>query len=119
MEKTSFSVVHEYSSDVLVAGGGVGGIAAAVSSARLGQNTMLIESGGFLGGTATKGLVGPFMTCYDSKGKEVIIRGFFAEFVDAMIRDGGAVSYRDCPGGDSHSGYRTAGHIGVTPFDVE
>lgn len=119
MEKASFSVVHEYSCDVLVAGGGVGGIAAAVSSARLGQNTMLIESGGFLGGTATKGLVGPFMTCYDSKGKEVIIRGFFAEFVDAMIRDGGAVSYRDCPGGDSHSGYRTAGHIGVTPFDVE
>ncbi len=34
MEKTSFSVVHEYSSDVLVAGGGVGGIAAAVSSDR-------------------------------------------------------------------------------------
>ena len=59
------------------------------------------------------------MTCYDSEGKEVIIRGFFAEFVDAMIRDGGAVSYRDCPGGDSHSAYRTAGHIGVTPFDVE
>ena len=56
MEKASFSVVHEYSCDVLVAGGGVGGIAAAVSSARLGQNTMLIESGGFLGGTATKGL---------------------------------------------------------------
>ena len=69
MEKASFSVVHEYSCDVLVAGGGVGGIAAAVSSARLGQNTMLIEMGGFLGGTATKGLVGPFMTCYDSEGK--------------------------------------------------
>ena len=119
MNKVSFSVSHEYSCDVLVAGGGVGGIAAAVSSARLGQSTMLIESGGFLGGTATKGLVGPFMTCYDSKGREVIIRGFFAGFVDAMVKDGGAVSYLDCPGGDSHSGYRTAGHIGVTPFDVE
>lgn len=119
MNKVSFSVSHEYSCDVLVAGGGVGGLAAAVSSARLGQSTMLIESGGFLGDTATKGLVGPFMTCYDSKGREVIIRGFFAEFVDAMVKDGGAVSYLDCPGGDSHSGYRTAGHIGVTPFDVE
>ena len=119
MESVSFLIVHEYSCDVLVAGGGVGGIAAAVSSARLGQSTMLIESGGFLGGTATKGLVGPFMTCYDSKGREVIIRGFFAEFVDAMIKDGGAVSYLDCPGGNSHSGYRTVGHIGVTPFDIE
>ena len=119
MEKVSFSVSHKYSCDVLVAGGGVGGIAAAVSAARLGQSTLLIESGGFLGGTATKGLVGPFMTCYDSEGKEVIIRGFFTEFVDAMVKDGGAVSYLDCPGGDSHSGYRTAGHIGVTPFDIE
>ena len=119
MEKVEFSVVHEYSCEVLVVGGGVGGIAAAVSFARLGQDTMLIESGGFLGGTATKGLVGPFMTCYDSKGKEVIIRGFFSEFVDALVKDGGALSYRDCPGGDSHSGYRLKGHIGVTPFDVE
>lgn len=119
MEQISFSIAHEYFCGVLVAGGGVGGIAAAVASARNGQSTMLIEAGGFLGGTATKGLVGPFMTCYDSKGKEVIIRGFFSEFVEALIKDGGAVSYRDCHGGDSHSGYRTAGHIGVTPFDVE
>lgn len=34
MDKVSFSVSHEYSCDVLVAGGGVGGLAVAVSSAR-------------------------------------------------------------------------------------
>lgn len=39
MDKVSFSVSHEYSCDVLVAGGGVGGLAAAVSSARLGQRS--------------------------------------------------------------------------------
>ncbi|MBQ2708170.1 MAG: FAD-dependent oxidoreductase [Clostridia bacterium] len=105
--------------DVAVIGGGVTGISAAVSAARSGVKTMLIESGSFLGGTATAGMVGPFMSCLDAAGKEQIIRGFFTEFVDAMIAAGGAVSYRDCPGGDSRSGYRTAGHIGVTPFDVE
>ena len=36
-----------------------------------------------------------------------------------MIAAGGAVSYRDCPGGDAWSGYRMVGHIGVTPFDDE
>lgn len=119
MKQAIFNVSHDYSCDILVAGGGVGGLAAAVSAARLGERVILIESGGFLGGTATKGLAGPFMTCYDAKGETIIIRGFFTEFVERMVADGGAVSYRDCPGGDSHSGYRLKGHIGVTPFDVE
>lgn len=119
MNTVSFNIEHEYECDVLVVGGGVAGIAAAVSAARLGAAVILVESGGFLGGTATRGLVGPFMTCYDAKGENVIIRGFFSELVERMVADGGAVSYRDCPGGDSHSGYRMSGHIGVTPFDSE
>jgi NADPH-dependent 2,4-dienoyl-CoA reductase/sulfur reductase-like enzyme len=44
-------VVGEY--DVVVAGGGVAGIAAAVSAARAGMRTALIERQGSLGGTAT------------------------------------------------------------------
>lgn len=119
METATFNISKNYTCDVLVVGGGVGGFSAAVSAARLGQKVFLVENGGFLGGTATKGLVGPFMTCYDSKGEEVIIKGIFAEFVDRMVKDGGAVSYRDCHGGDSYSGYRQNGHIGVTPFDIE
>lgn len=119
MEEVSFNVKKNYNCDVAVVGGGVGGFAAAVSAARQGQSVILIENGGFLGGTATKGLVGPFMTCYDSKGEEVILRGLFAEFVDRMVKDGGAISYRDCKGGTSYAGYRDRGHIGVTPFDAE
>ncbi|MFQ6052854.1 MAG: FAD-dependent oxidoreductase [Candidatus Bathyarchaeia archaeon] len=43
--------------EVVVAGGGPAGVAAAVASARLGVETMLIERYGCLGGMATGGLV--------------------------------------------------------------
>ena len=43
--------------DVVVAGGGPAGVAAAIGSARLGVRTMLIERYGCLGGLATGGLV--------------------------------------------------------------
>jgi hypothetical protein len=43
--------------DVVVAGGGPAGVAAAIGSARLGVKTMLIERYGCLGGMATGGLV--------------------------------------------------------------
>lgn len=119
MNKVMLNIEKEYSCDVLVCGGGMSGFAAAVAAARSGADVILIESGGFLGGTATKGLVGPFMTCYDSKGKNQIIRGLFSELVENMISENGAISPSDCSGGDSYSGYRTAGHIGVTPFDIE
>ncbi len=115
----TLNVEKEYNCDVLVCGGGVAGFAAAVSAARNGADVILVESGGYLGGTATKGLVGPFMTCYDREGKQQIIKGLFEELVQRMVADGGAIDHRFCRGGDSRSGYRTAGHIGVTPFNVE
>ena len=115
----TLNIDREYECDVVVCGGGVSGFAAAVAAARCGANTILIESGGYLGGTATKGLVGPFMTCYDAKGETQIIRGLFSELVERMERADGCVPYTKCRGGDSFSGYRTAGHIGVTPFDQE
>ena len=119
MQNVSLAIQKQYCCDVLVCGGGVSGFAAAVSAARSGANVILLESGGFLGGTATKGLVAPFMTCYDAVGKNQIIRGLFSELVDRLVQENGAISYGDCHGGDSYSGYRTNGHIGVTPFDHE
>lgn len=119
MKTITLSVAKEYRCDVLVVGGGVSGLSAAVNAAREGADVILCEEADYLGGTATKGMVGPFMTCYDARGEVQIIRGFFSEFVERMVAEGGAVSYRDCPGGDSHSGYRKTGHIGVTPFHVE
>ena len=47
--------------DVIVVGGGPGGVCAAVGAAREGTSVLLIERYGFLGGMATAGLVNPFM----------------------------------------------------------
>jgi hypothetical protein len=43
-----------WTGDVLVVGGGSAGSAAAVAAARSGAHTLLVESGGFLGGTGTR-----------------------------------------------------------------
>jgi len=45
--------------DVVVCGGGVSGFAAAVSAAREGLKTAVVEQMSFFGGTATGGLVVP------------------------------------------------------------
>jgi len=56
MEKErSISIAGKY--DVIVGGGGVAGIAAAVAAARNGVRTLLVEKFGFLGGVATAGLM--------------------------------------------------------------
>lgn len=59
--------------DVIVAGGGPAGCAAAVSAAREGAKTLLIESTGVLGGLGTSGLVPAW--CPFSDGEKVIYKG--------------------------------------------
>ena len=49
-EHLTTRVCGEY--DVVVAGGGVAGVSAAVSAARLGQKVLLLEKGVVLGGLA-------------------------------------------------------------------
>ena len=53
--------------DVAVLGGGIAGVCAAVSSARNGAKTVLIERGGSLGGTLTEGFM-PLILDADNKG---------------------------------------------------
>ena len=119
MKQVTLNVQKEYQCDVLVCGGGVSGFAAAVAAARSGAKTILIESGGFLGGTATKGLVAPFMTCYDAEGKERIIKGLYSELEERLLALNGAVAADKCLGENSYNGYRPMGHKGVLPFDQE
>lgn len=47
--------------EIIVAGGGVAGLSAAIAAGRLGTNTLLVEQNGFLGGVATAGLCGNLM----------------------------------------------------------
>lgn len=58
-------VAGEY--DVIVCGGGPAGIAAAISSARSGAKTLLLELGGCLGGVWTSGLL-TFIFDFDKPG---------------------------------------------------
>ena len=88
--------------DVAVFGGGPAGIAAAVSAARGGAETVLFEQYGFLGGMATAGMVTPISE-FCKNGRRVI-GGVGWELMERMHALGGAEL--DYP-------------IGNVPFDVE
>ncbi len=105
--------------EVLVIGGGPSGLCAAIASARTGAKTMLIEQNGYCGGMATAGLVAPFMTCYDSGGSTMLIRGLFEEIVERLVEMGGAIHPSKIPTSSAFTSYITAGHIHVTPFKAE
>lgn len=57
--------------DVAVVGGGVAGIAAALSSARSHKKTILIESNFMVGGLATSGLVAFYLPIDDGEGHQI------------------------------------------------
>ena len=105
--------------DVLIVGGGPAGVCAAIAAARCGAGTMIVEQGNCLGGMATRGLVAPFMTCYDTTGEIMVIRGIFEEIVDRMVALGGAIHPREVRAGTPFSAWITAGHDHLTPFDAE
>ncbi len=105
--------------DVLVVGGGSAGVAAATAAARNGARTTLVERYGFLGGTSTAGLVGPFMTSYSSSGRDRIVGGILAEIVERMVALGGAVDPAKTGGGEAWASFIVTGHAHVTPFHPE
>jgi glycine/D-amino acid oxidase-like deaminating enzyme len=115
----SYDVPVEPAVDVLVIGGGSSGIAAATAAARGGARTVLVERYGFLGGTSTAGMVGPFMTSYSADGTEQVIAGIFQEMVDRMVALGGAIDPGETEAGSAHAGFIEYGHAHVTPFHVE
>jgi hypothetical protein len=80
-------VVRE--ADVVVVGGGPGGIAAAVSAARAGAKTILLERYGHLGGMATGGLVNIIPNLADIYGQQHI-GGFCQEVIDRLAARGAA-----------------------------
>ena len=117
--KFEAEIKKEFDCDVLVVGGGVAGFGAALRASREGAKVILAEENGYLGGTITAGLVGPFMTCYDAKGENQIIKGVFDELVSELVKIGGAIPPADCRKCDSYSGYKLRGHLGTTPINKE
>jgi hypothetical protein len=97
--------------DVIVAGGGTTGVAAAVAAARHGARTLLVEQYGYLGGNATAGLLGNFLTFHNMRGEQ-IVHGIPQEIVDELKKEGGVIGDGHLPNAYGHAG-------SVTPYDPE
>ena len=69
--------------DVVVVGGGPGGIGSAIAAARNGARTVLIERYGHLGGMATGGLVNIIPNLSDISGKQHLY-GLNQEIIDRV-----------------------------------
>ncbi|MET0263564.1 MAG: FAD-dependent oxidoreductase [Rariglobus sp.] len=103
--------------DVLVIGGGPGGIGAAVSAARNGAKTILVERFGSFGGTWTAGILSAIMPY-------PFVKGLFLELVQRWSESGGWNTWGDKYGAGGSYDSETAKVVldrfiveaGVTPF---
>lgn len=96
-------------SDVVVAGGGIAGVAAALAAARNGMSVLLIEKSCALGGLATLGNVTVWLPVCDGRGRQVM-GGLPEELLKLSVADLGRdntsarfVGIPPCwlPGGDT------------------
>jgi len=78
--------------DLIVAGGGPAGSAAAICAARLGAKVLLAEATGCLGGMGTSGMVSAWSNLTD--GKRPVIGGLMAEIAATLRKRNQLVRYR-------------------------
>jgi FAD dependent oxidoreductase len=106
-EARDIPIAHR--ADVIVVGGGVAGVSAAIASARTGADTLLIERYGALGGNLTIGLLEASMSFHDRQGKQ-LIGGIPDEIIQRLKAAGGTVGHV----------VDDVGYAGtVTPYDPE
>lgn len=79
--------------DVVVCGGGPGGVPAAIAAARHGAKVVLIERYGFMGGLATAGLVSPILAHKAHAADFAIVEGILREMAERMHALGGAPTW--------------------------
>lgn len=101
----SIPVIDEV--DVVVAGGGLSGVTAAIASARVGAKTTLVERNGILGGVTTSGLMSSMTNWFFSSKGKLMLRGIALELVEKLVEVGGMIPQ-----------WRTA-ELPQLPFDQE
>jgi choline dehydrogenase-like flavoprotein len=84
--------------DVVVAGAGVAGVAAALECARAGLKTALVEKTVLVGGLATTGLVNVYLPLCDGRGRQVMF-GITEELCHLSLRYGPGCVPAGWPGG--------------------
>ena len=89
-DKRPIKVLSSY--DVVVVGGGIAGISAAVSAAREGAKTLILEKGIVFGGLATVGLINWYEPLCDGCGQKMI-GGIAEELIRLSIK----YSFQDLP----------------------
>lgn len=78
--------------DLIVVGGGISGVNAAIAAAREKRKVLVIECSGFLGGSAVNCLVNPFMRYWskDERGQNTAVNGgLFLQILNRLEEKGG------------------------------
>lgn len=86
MYDSNVKTVTREAHDVIVVGGGIAGVAAAVSAARDGASVLLMEKQVNLGGLATGGLISWYEPLCDSRGNQIVF-GIAEELIRLSVKD--------------------------------
>jgi len=101
--------MKKLNSDIVIVGGGLAGVCAAIAARRMGARVLLFEKNQFLGGMATGAWVHSCLTFHDKKGHK-IIGGIPQEIIDRLKSVGGSPGHIRDTIGVAYS---------VTPTDSE
>lgn len=108
--------------DVLVVGGGAGGIGAAIGAAQNGASTAIIDMYGALGGLLTNGFITNCEAAVAVSGNRILIKGVFEKLVDRMVEKGGAIRGYELVKSNKYYPFdksRCENDLQITPWDPE
>lgn len=108
--------------DVLVVGGGAGGIGAAIGAAQNGASTAIVDMYGALGGLLTNGFITNCEAAVAVSGDKILIKGVFEKLVDRMVEKGGAIRGYELIKSNKYYPFdksRCENDLQITPWDPE